>query len=259
MTLKSSIGTLEQAIKILELVVLNEKSSVTLREIAEKTGLHSSTVYRYLNTFVQFDYIRRTPGGLYKPGIKLLELGNHVLSSFDLREVAHPYLVELVNQVSQTVHLAVREGDEALYLDKVENPKTLQMRSRVGMRIPLYCTALGKVLLAYSDEGDINRYLKEVELKPQTYNTIISPLELKEELWKVKQQGYAVDNQENEQGIICVGAPIFDFTKRVVAALSVSGFFKDFSEGKIQEIIVHLKKTTARISKALGDSTNRVV
>lgn len=254
---KSSIGTLEQAIKILELVVFGEKGGLTLKEVTEKTGLHSSTVYRYLNTFLQFGYLKKEPTGLYKPGIKLLELGNHVLNSFDLREIAHPYLVELVNRVNQTAHLAIREGDEALYIDKVEGPKTLQMRSRVGMRVPLYCTALGKILLAYSDKEDVDRYLREVELKPRAQNTITSSLKLKEELSRVKQQGYAIDNQENEQGIVCVGAPIFDFTGQAVAALSVSGFFKDFSGGKIKEIISHLRKTTALISKGLGGSLSQ--
>ncbi|HOQ68270.1 MAG TPA: IclR family transcriptional regulator, partial [Candidatus Atribacteria bacterium] len=141
---------------------------------------------------------------------------------------------------------------EALYIDKVEGPKTLQMRSRVGMRIPLYCTALGKVLLAYSSEEDIDRYLEEVELIPRTPNTIVSPGKLKEELLSIRERGYALDNQENEEGIICVGAPITDFSGQVVAALSVSGFFKDFSSDKIPEILSSLQKTAASISQDLG-------
>jgi len=249
---KSSIGALEQAIKILEIVVFEGRNGITIKEISQKIDLHPSTIYRYLNTFLSYGYVSRSTDGNYKPGIKLVELGNYVLNGFDLREIAHPYLVRLVNEVNQTVHLAIREGNEAIYIDKVEGPQTLQMRSRVGMKIPLYCTALGKVLLAYSSEEDIDHYLKEVELTPRTQNTIISSCELKEELLNIRKQGYALDNQENEQGIICVGAPIFDFTGQVVAALSISGFFKDFSPDKIPEILSSLQRTVRSISQDLG-------
>ncbi|HQE25622.1 MAG TPA: IclR family transcriptional regulator [Candidatus Atribacteria bacterium] len=252
MSAKSSIGALEQAIKILEIVVFEGGHGITIKEISQKIDLHPSTIYRYLNTFLNYGYVSRAPNGGYKPGIKLVELGNYVLNGFDLREIAHPYLVKLVNEVNQTAHLAIREGNEALYIDKVEGPKTLQMRSRVGMRIPLYCTALGKVLLAYSSEEDIDRYLEEVELIPRTPNTIVSPGKLKEELLSIRERGYALDNQENEEGIICVGAPITDFSGQVAAALSVSGFFKDFSSDKIPEILSSLQKTAASISQDLG-------
>jgi len=251
---KSSIGTLEQAIKILEMVVFEGRNGITIKEISQKMDLHPSTIYRYLNTFLSHGYVSRSTDGNYKPGIKLIELGNYVLNGFDLREVAHPYLVRLVNAVNQTAHLAIREGNEAIYIDKVEGPKTLQMRSRVGMRVPLYCTALGKVLLAYSSEEDVDRYLKEVELTPRTQNTIVSPGKIKEELLSIRKQGYALDNQENEQGIICVGAPIFDFSGKVVAALSVSGFFKDFSPDKLPGILSSLQKIASSISQDLGGS-----
>lgn len=252
MSPKSSIGALEQAIKILEMVVFEGRNGITIKEISQKIDLHPSTIYRYLNTFVSYGYVSRINDSIYKPGIKLVELGNYVLNGFDLREVAHPYLVGLVNEVNQTAHLAIREGNEAIYIDKVEGPKTLQMRSRVGMRVPLYCTALGKILLAYSSEEEVDRYLKEVELAPRTQNTIVSPSRLKEELLNIRKQGYALDNQENEQGIICVGAPIFSFSEQVVAALSVSGFFKDFSPDRLPRILSSLQKTASLISHDLG-------
>lgn len=252
MSAKSSIGALEQAIKILEIVVFEGGNGITIKEVSQKIELHPSTIYRYLNTFLSYGYVSRASDGGYKPGIKLVELGNYVLNGFDLREIAHSYLVKLVDELNQTAHLAIREGNEALYIDKVEGPKTLQMRSRVGMRIPLYCTALGKVFLAYSSEEDIDRYLKEVELIPRTQNTIVSSDRLKEELLGIRKRGYALDNQENEEGIICVGAPIIDFSGKVVAALSVSGFFKDFSPDKIPEISSSLQKIASSISQDLG-------
>jgi len=252
MPLKSSINSLEQAIVILETITFKGQNGLSIREISQAVELHPSTVYRYLNTFLAHGYVSKTSDGRYKPGIKLIELGSYVLNGFDLREIAHPYLVKLVNTVNQTAHLAVREGYEAIYIDKVEGPRTLQMRSRVGMRIPLYCTALGKVLLAYSSKEEIDHYVREVKLVPRTQNTIVSPSKLEEELLDIRKKGYAVDNQENEEGIVCIGVPIFSFGGRVVAALSISGFFKSFSPEKIPVLLASLKETAVSISKDLG-------
>ncbi|MDI3543254.1 MAG: hypothetical protein PWP57_858 [Candidatus Atribacteria bacterium] len=252
MPLKSSISSLEHAIKILETVIFKGQNGLSIKEISQVVELHPSTVYRYLSTFLNHGYISKTSDGRYRPGIKLVELGSYVLNGFDLREIAHPYLVKLVNAVNQTVHLAVRDGYEAIYIDKVEGPRTLQMRSRVGMRIPLYCTALGKVLLAYSSKEEVDRYVREVRLTPRTQNTIVSPSELEKELLDVRKRGYAIDNQENEEGIVCIGVPIFSFGGHVVAALSISGFFKSFSPEKIPVLLASLKETAVSISKDLG-------
>lgn len=250
--LRSRIASLAQALKILEIVIAKSPAGVTLKEISMESGLHYSTVYRYLSTFEFFGYVRQRLKGVYIPGTKLLEAGFKALASFDLREVAHPILVKLVSKIGQTVHMAVREGMEAIYIDKVEGPETLQMRSRIGMKIPLYCTALGKVLLAFSNDEDIENYLNTVELQPRTLYTIVHPHKLREELRKVKEKGYAIDNQENEQGIMCIGVPVVDFTGKVVAAVSASGFFGDFSEENIQKMLPHLQEATRLISKELG-------
>jgi len=156
-----------------------------------------------------------------------------------------------MENTKQTVHLTIRDAYEGVYIDKVEGPGTLPMMSRIGMRMPLYSTSFGKVLLAYSPESFINEYLRKVPLIPRTENTITDPEKLKEELLKVKKQGYAFDNEENERGIKCIGAPIFDYSGNVVAAVSISGYYKDFEGENREKLLKELLSACDRISSVL--------
>lgn len=247
---KIGISSANQTLEILEYIVLSGRE-VSLKEIAEEMGLHVSTVHRYLSSLLEKGYVRRTPNGLYKPGFRILELSSYVLQSLDLREIARPYLIELMENTKQTVHLTIRDGYEGVYIDKVEGPGTLPMMSRIGMRMPLYSTSFGKVLLAYSPESFINEYLKKVPLIPRTENTITDPEKLREELLRVRKQGYAFDNEENERGIKCMGAPIFDFSGNVVAAVSISGYYKNFEGENRERLLKELLNTCEKISSAM--------
>ncbi|MGB9857487.1 MAG: IclR family transcriptional regulator [Dictyoglomaceae bacterium] len=246
---KIGIGSAEQTLDILEYIILCGRE-VSLKEISEEIGLHISTVYRYLSTLMERGYVRKTPNGFYKPGFRILELSSYILQSLDLRDIARPFLIELMENTKQTVHLTIKDGYEGVYIDKVEGPGTLPMMSRVGMRMPLYSTSFGKVLLAYSSEDYIKDYLKKVPLIPRTNKTIIDKDKLKEELKKVRKQGYAFDNEENERGIKCIGAPIFDFSQKAIAAVSISGYYLSIEENK-DKFLSELLKTCERISQVL--------
>lgn len=250
--MKSKIGisSANQTLEILEYIILAGRE-VSLKEISEEIGLHISTVHRYLSSLIEKGYVRKTPNGLYKPGFRILELSSYILQSFDLRDVARPFLIELMENTKQTVHLTIKDGYEGVYIDKVEGPGTLPMMSRIGMRMPLYSTSFGKVLLAYSSEGYIEDYLKKVPLIPRTEKTITDPQRLKEELLKVKKVGYAFDEEENERGIKCIGAPIFDFSGNVVAAVSISGYYLNFEGENREELLNELLKTCEKISNVL--------
>ncbi|PMQ00854.1 MAG: IclR family transcriptional regulator [Dictyoglomus sp. NZ13-RE01] len=247
---KVGIGSAAQTLEILEILILAGRE-LSLKEIAQKTNLHISTVHRYLSTLIDKGYVRKLPSGNYKPGFRILELSNYVLQSLDIREIAHPFLVELMNNTKQTVHLTIKDGYEGVYIDKVEGPETLPMMSRIGMRMPLYSTSFGKVLLAYSSEEEIEDYLRHVPLKPRTKNTITDPEKLKEELRKVRTLGYAFDDEENEIGIRCLGVPIFDYAGKVIAAISISGYFLNFEGERKENLILELKKTGENISNVL--------
>lgn len=247
---KVGISSANQTLDILEYIVLSGRE-VSLKEISEEIGLHISTVHRYLSSLLEKGYVRKTQNGLYKPGFRILELSSYILQSLDLREIARPYLIELMENTKQTVHLTIRDGYEGVYIDKVEGPGTLPMMSRIGMRMPLYSTSFGKILLAYSPESFINEYLRKVPLIPRTENTITNPEKLREELLKVKKQGYAFDNEENERGIKCIGAPIFDFSGNVVAAVSISGYYKDFEGENKEKLLKELLNACDKISSVL--------
>jgi DNA-binding IclR family transcriptional regulator len=246
----SGINSARQTLKILESIILSTKE-LKLKDLSDEMGLHISTIHRYLDILIEMGYVRKVTGGFYKPGFKLLELSSYILQNFDLREIARPYLIELMNKTNLTVHLTIKDGYEGVYIDTVEGPGTLPMMSRIGMRMPLYSTSFGKVLLAYSSDKEIEDYLRNVPLVKRTPNTITSPKKLKEELIKVKKKGYAFDNEENERGIRCLGAPVFDYKGDVICAVSVSGYFTNFEGERKKEILSHLKETTKKISDIL--------
>jgi DNA-binding IclR family transcriptional regulator len=184
--------------------------------------------------------------------LKLLELGMAKLHQMDLvREVA-PYLKDLVNQCNETVHLGVLEEGEVLYLAKEESSQTIRMISYVGKRAPLHCTSLGKVLLAYLSAEERKKILGEKVLPRLTENTITDKMELEQELDKVREQGFALDREENEKNVRCIAAPIRNHQGRVIAALSISSPTFRLDKNVQNNLKEALIETSEKISKRLG-------
>jgi DNA-binding IclR family transcriptional regulator len=181
-----------------------------------------------------------------------VEYGSIILKKINLREIAHPHLVNLMVKTGQTVHLAIKEGYEGIYIEKIEGPNSLPMMSRIGMKINLYATAFGKAILAHLSEKEIEEYLENVELKKRGKNTITDPNKLKNELKKIRERGYSIDNEENEIGIFCIGAPIFNYDKKVIAGVSISMSASRAEEEKVNEYIRYVKECAKNISKLLG-------
>jgi DNA-binding IclR family transcriptional regulator len=168
--------------------------------------------------------IRQDPStGRYALGLKLFELGQAVLANMDIRTVAMPFLLELSRKYEETVHLAILSGNEVIYIDKVDSPRSIRIVSKVGGRNPAYCTGVGKVLLAGLTNEELNRLLATIEFRPITPNTITNSFALMEEITKIRQDGYATDNGEIDEGLSCVAAPIRNHLGVVTAAISLSG------------------------------------
>lgn len=217
------VKSLDRALDILERLVTAEEG-LGVTELANGLGLHKSTVYRILSTLNYRDYVQQDKKtGKYKTGIKLFEVGSKVLNNLDLRTQARPFLEEIVEKTNETVHLGILDKYEVVYIDKVESTETIRMHSRIGYRAPLHSTSLGKVILAFSSDNIVKKVIENKGLIPYTVNTITAPEEFKEELVKIKKQGYAVDNEEQERGIRCIAGPIFDHNKVVIGAFSISG------------------------------------
>ena len=246
------IKVLDKSLSVLELL-LQKGSPMNMTELSEKLGFYPSTIHRILDTLKHWGYVEQDPHTQkYQLGLKALELGMAKLYQMDLIREATPYLKKLVNQCNETVHLGVLEAGEVLYLAKEESSQTIRMISYVGKRAPLHCTGLGKVLLAYLPEKERKRILFRKELPRLTKNTLTDKRELEKELNKVREQGFALDREENEKDIRCVAAPIRNYQGEVIAAISISSpiFRIDKNvQDNLKEALIEISK---KISKRLG-------
>ena len=230
---------------------------LSLGDLSEKIKFPKGTTHRLLSSLAYFDYVRQESlTKNYFLGFKLVDLGNLMLDQLDLRNVARPNLIYLAEKIQETVHLVVRDTDEALYIDKVDlYPRRagLQMVSRLGARIPMHCCSVGKVLLANLPEEEFENIIRARGLPKRTQNTIASRNQLRKHLAMVKARGYAVDNEENEEGVRCVAAPKKNEKGRVIAAMSISGPTARISLEQIHSSLKdEVRKTALNISKQLG-------
>jgi len=246
------IKVLDKSLFILE-TLLQHSSFMSIMEISKKLKIYPSTIHRVLNTLKYRGYIEQNPADQkYRLGLKLVELGMARYHQIDLIKEAHPFLKELVDQCNETVHLGILDNTEVLYLAKEKSSQTIRMCSYVGKRAPLYCTALGKVLLAYLPEGERKKILGKKELPRLTEKTITDKKELEKELSKVKKQGFALDRGENEKDVRCIAASIRNYQGKVIAALSISSPAYRTNIDQQNHLKEALLQTSKNISKRLG-------
>jgi IclR family transcriptional regulator, KDG regulon repressor len=246
------IQAVDRALRILELFD-EQESEIKITDISERMGLHKSTVHSLLKTLQMHGYIEQNPEtGKYKLGMKLFERGNFVIHSLDIRKIAKSHLVHLSGQTGQTAHLVILDGKEGVYIDKVEGPMAVIRYSRIGRRIPIHSSAVGKALVAFKNAEDLRKMLKDYDYVLQTENTIKNESELLKELECVRKQGYAVDNQENEPGVRCVAAPVRDHAGKVIAAVSLSTLVTRVNDHDFADFIKLLLEETAEMSQKLG-------
>ncbi len=190
--------------------------------------------------------------GKYRLGLKLFELGTRAVSQLDLRERARPFLERAVLETGETVHLCVYDDGEVVYVDKVEPGRSVRLASSVGRRNPAYCTAVGKAIMAHLPESQVEIAVQKHGLRQLTRKTVSTMAELKTELVNVREIGYAIDNEENEEGVCCVGAVVRDFSGDPVAAVSVSGPTFRIDADKIPILAKSITAAAEALSKELG-------
>lgn len=248
----SIVQSIDRALDILE-VLANEEGPLRLTELSRRLSLHKSTTHRLLSSLIQRKYVDQDPEtGKYRLGLKVFEIGSLVFNKMELRVEARPFLEELMQKTLETVHLVILDEGQAIYIDKVESPQKIRMYSEIGKRTPLHCTSVGKALLAYLPEPELNRILRDLDYRRFTPNTITSAEELKEHLARVRSQGFAIDDAEHEEGIRCVAAPIFNYTGKVIATISVSGPTIRVTRERLNELIPIVMEVSQRISRRLG-------
>jgi len=213
--------TVIKAITILDILALNADTGVSLTELCTLIAIPKSTTYRYLVTLQELGLTERKSNDHYYLGTRIIELAGAYLRKSDLRNDSQAALDELAEITAETVHLAVPSGTEVIYISKIESKHILRMFSHIGARLPMHCTALGKAILAFSDRNTLQLVINKAMIS-RTPHSIVSTQALENELAMIRSQGYAIDNEENELGIRCVGAPIFDYTGKPIGAISVS-------------------------------------
>lgn len=247
-----AIHSVIRALAILDLLG-HTGGELGITEISRELSLHKSTVFRLISTLVIAGYVQQNPKTeKYRLGIHLAQLGMIVLNQIDLRRVARPFLHELMNVCNEAIHLGILDQDEVIYIEKIEMERPLTMGSRIGGKSPAYCTGLGKVLLAHFPEDNLKKLLSKDTLNRFTSNTITDPVSLMEHFVRVRDQGYAIDDEEHELGIRCVAVPIRDHQGYVIAALSVSGPTLRMTREKLDQVVPKIIETGKRISQALG-------
>lgn len=246
------IQSVERALMILELFD-EQHEELRITEISAMMNLHKSTVHSLLKTLQLHGYIDQDEEtGKYRLGLKLLERGQLILRQLDLRTAAARHLRQLSEETGQTVHLVILDGKEGIYIDKVEGKKAAIRYSRIGRRVPLHSSAVGKVLAAFRSDAEIAELLQNYEFVRQTPRTIQSAEAFLKELEAVRKRGYAVDDEENEPGVRCVAAPIFDHNGQTAAAMSISTMTAHVNDEELAELAAKLGETARQISGKLG-------
>src|ERR1700733_15827658 len=204
-----NITALQRGLRLLH-IFSESPHGLTAKHVAQRSRLPVSTVHRFLANLEGAGFLNCSGDGVYHLGIACFAIGQAALGQLDIRRVSLPYLQELNQQTRETVHLTVRHGLTAVYVEKLDSSEPLRIHSRIGSGVPLYCTAVGKVMLAYMPGEELDRILSELNLKRLTPNTVGNLQELKAELYRVHNNGYACDLEEHEMHIRCLAAPIWD-------------------------------------------------
>ena len=245
---QSAIQVIDRLIALLDALAAHQ-DPVSLKELSETTGLHPSTAHRILNDLTIGRFVDRPEPGVYRLGMRLLELGNLVKARLDVRDAALTPMRELHRLTHQAVNLSVRQGDEIVYIERAYSERSgMQVVRAVGGRAPLHLTSVGKLFLAHDDPQRVRAYATRTGLSGQTRNSITDLPRLERELVTVRKSGLARDDEELELGVRCVAAGVFDDQGKLLAGLSISAPADRLEESWIERV----KSTAAQISASLG-------
>lgn len=236
---------------ILDAFVRSEKPVLSLQELSVETGLNKNTVFRVLYTLVEHGYISKE-NHFYRLGQKITDLGKARLRGQDLVTVASPYLTALRDEFEETVNLGVLNGGSICYVDVRESNKRFRLAERIGGTDPLHSTALGKAQLAFLPQDEVRGLMKQWGMKKYTEHTITSISALQAELKRIRNSGYAIDNQESMLGAFCVAAPILNTAKAPVGAISIAGPTLRFDPSQLPRASSALRKAAGEIQRKLG-------
>ncbi|HWE53800.1 MAG TPA: IclR family transcriptional regulator [Bryobacteraceae bacterium] len=242
---------LDRTFQILD-VLAQEGPVLGVTEIATRLGLHKSTAHRLIMVLESRRFLERDMSGKCHLGSRVMQLGLAVLAQLDIAEVARPHLRRLVAETGETAQVGVVKEDDIVAIASAQSFRSLRLATTVGTRIPAHCTALGKSILAFSSRDVAASVLRKDAFKCFTPNTITSPARLRDELQRVRQLGYACDNEEWEKGLRCLSAPIRDSSREVVGAVGIAGSDIRLTENRTRMLAAAVISAASRISAGLG-------
>jgi DNA-binding IclR family transcriptional regulator len=247
-----NITSVQRCLRLLSLFA-EALDGLSASEVAKQSGLPVSTVHRFLVNLENAGFLAyNSSGGKYQLGIGSFSIGHAAMAQLDVRRLSLPHLQKLNQETRETIHLTVRHGLSAVYVEKLDSPEKLRIFSHVGGSVPLYCTAVGKIMLAYLSEKEQAETLRQIELRPQTANTISNAKELERHLERVRRNGYAFDLEEHEAHIRCVAAPIWDPSGAVKASLSLTAPVLRMPLSRLRKLVPVIQTAGLQISQELG-------
>src|ERR1700678_1738133 len=252
-----NITALQRGLRLLQLFS-ESAHGLTAKHVAVRSRLPVSTVHRFLANLEGAGFLNCGADGAYHLGIACFAVCQAALAQLDIRQVSLPYLQELNRETRETIHLTVRHGLSAVYVEKLDSPEQLRIHSRIGAAVPLYCSAVGKVMLAYMPDEEREKILPQLALKRLTPNTVGNLQELVAELYRVRKNGYACDLEENELHIRCVAAPIWDHAGAVNASLSITAPVVRMAISRLRHLAPLIQAAGLQISHELGYPSNSI-
>jgi DNA-binding IclR family transcriptional regulator len=245
------VQVLDRSIAVLEIVAGADRDLAPV-EIARRLRLHKSTTHRLLAVLERHRLINKGPEGTYGLGTRLIELGDRAVARLNLSDRARPFLRELVDQTGESGHVTILSDTEMLSVAHVEGRFKLQSLTRAGQRTLIHCTAAGKAVVAFLPDDVCDELIARLPLRRYTRRTIVKPAALKMELMRVRNAGFAIDDEEIEEGLRCVGAPIFDHSGRVVASVCIAAPVFRLKKDRLPEAARAVMAAAQGLSADLG-------
>lgn len=246
------IQSVERALQILDLFN-DQATELKITEISQQMGLSKSTLHSLLKTLQLHGYIDQNPdNGKYCLGMKLVERGHFVVGTMDIRQKAKSWLTTLSQETGQTTHLGILDGNEGVYIEKIEGKQAAIAYSRIGRRLPVHATAIGKVLMAWLGDEELNALLDGYAFTRFTPATLTDRAALLAALAQTRHNRYALDNEENEPGVRCIAVPVWNHESRVIAALSLSTLTSRVNDEQLAACRQKLVAAGLGLSKTLG-------
>ena len=232
--------------------LLAETGSIGLMDLSGALGLNKTTAYRALSSLIYMGYARQNEAtGKYEPTLKIVDMANKIMSKIDVVGNVRPFLRKLMEATGETVHFVERDGTDAVYIDKVESFNNgIQMVSRIGSRVPLYCSGVGKAMVAQMDEWEAEEIWNASRIVRLTPYTITDFGAFRRELAEVRGRGYALDNEENELGVRCIACSLTDVLGKAKYAFSISAPVSRMDDGRLRELAHYVLKAREEMEKS---------